>query len=158
MIVRDRRRAGGRVPERKGGADPIENELFGEISPLASSNNVVYSVAMGLTTILALAVLGSLELVAFYYLWRTNRRIDALEKELRDEIAATRAEMDQRTSALNQRLDEMRESIRAANQRLDETVEARRLQEDLHDINDQVQCLRTPSGMSKRVRRTDHRQ
>ena len=117
---------------------------------------------MGLTTILTLAVLGLLEVLAFVYLWRTNRRLDAVAQKLEAEIAATRAELEEKCRALNQRIDEMteemRERIRAANQRLDETIETQRLLDDLEDINDRVRCMRTPGGMSKRVRRTDHRQ
>ena len=120
---------------------------------------------MGLTTTIALAVLGLLELVAFFYLWRTNRRLDAVTEELRVEIAASRAELEERCRELNERIDEvtwvteeMKERIRVANQRLDETIETQRLVDDLNDINDRVQCLRNPGGMSKRVRRSDHRQ
>lgn len=117
---------------------------------------------MELTTTLALAVLGFLEVLAFVYLWRTNRRLDAVTEELRAEMAATRAELEEKCRALNQRIDEMteemRKRIRDANQRLDETIETQRLLDDLDGINDRVQCLRTPGGMSKRVHRTDHRQ
>lgn len=117
---------------------------------------------MPLTTTLILAILGLLELVAFVYVWRTNRRLDAVTTELRAEIAANRRELDEKCEALNRRIEEvteeMRERIGAANRRLDETIEAQRLLEDLEDINDRVMCLRTPGGMSKRVRRTDHRQ
>ena len=117
---------------------------------------------MGLTTILALSVLGLLEVLAFVYLWRTNRRIDAVTQELRAELADTRAELEVKCRALNKRIDEMteemRERIRAANQRLDERIETQRLLDDLSEINDRVQCLRTPGGMSKRVHRSDHRQ
>ena len=117
---------------------------------------------MELTATLILAVLGLLELVAFAYVWRTNRRLDAVAEELQAEIAANRRELDQKCRALSRRIEEvteeMRERIGAANRRLDETIEAQRLIEDLNDINDRVMCLRTPGGMSKRVRRTDHRQ
>lgn len=47
--------------------------------------------------------------------------------------------------------------LEAATRRLDETNETQRLMEDLKDINDRVMCLRTPGGMSKRVRLDDHR-
>ena len=117
---------------------------------------------MAIPTTLILAVLALLELVAFVYIWRTNRRLDAVTEELRAEIAANRRELDEKCRALSRRVDElteeMRERIGAANRRLDETIEAQRLIEDLKDINDRVMCLRTPGGMSKRVRRTDHRQ
>ena len=117
---------------------------------------------MALTTIFMLAVLALLELVAFVYVWRTNRRLDAVAEELRAEIAANRRELDEKCRALSRRVDEvtedLQERINAANRRLDETIEAQRLLEDLSDINDRVMCLRTPGGMSKRVRRTDHRQ
>ena len=117
---------------------------------------------MALTTTLILVVLGLLELVVFVYAWRTNRRLDTVTEELGSEIAANRRELDEKCRALNRRIDEiteeMRERIGAANRRLDETIEAQRLLEDLKDINDRVMCLRAPGGMSKRVRRTDHRQ
>ena len=116
---------------------------------------------MAVTTTLILAVLGLLELVAFVYVWRTNRRLDTVAGELRAEIDANRRELDEKCRALSRRIEEvteeMRERIGAANRRLDETIEAQRLLEDLRDINDRVRCLRTPGGMSKRVRRTDHR-
>lgn len=117
---------------------------------------------MAIPTTLILAVLALLELVAFVYIWRTNRRLDAVAEELHAEIAANRRELDEKCRALNRRIEEvteeMRERIGDANRRLDETIEAQRLLEDLEDINDRVMCLRTPGGMSKRVRRTDHRQ
>ena len=113
---------------------------------------------MGLSTISALTVLGILEVVAFAYLWRTNRRLDALRKEMKAEIAATRAELEEKCRELNQRIDETRERIRVTNQRIDETIETQRLVDDLYYIDGGVQCLRTPGGVSKRVRRSDHRQ
>ena len=117
---------------------------------------------MALTSTLILGVLGLLELVAFVYIWRTNRRLDAVAEELHAEMAANRRELDEKCRALSRRIDEvteeMRERIGAANRRLDETIEAQHLIEDLKDMNDRVMCLRTPGGMSKRVRRTDHRQ
>lgn len=117
---------------------------------------------MALTSTLILAVLGLLELVAFVYIWRTNRRLDAVAEELRAEMDANRRELDAKCRALSRRIDEvtedMRERIGAANRRLDETIEAQHLLEDLKDMNDRVMCLRAPGGMSKRVRRTDHRQ
>ena len=109
---------------------------------------------MNFTTILALFVLG-IEVIAFYFLWRTNQRLITIRAELR-------AEIDERCRLLNERIDqvraEMQESIQAANQRIDETIEAHRLLDDLDNINDRVQCLRSPNGLSKRVRRSDHRQ
>ena len=117
---------------------------------------------MALTTTLVLAVLALLELVAFAYIWRTNRRLDAVAEELRAEVATNQRELDEKCRALSRRIEEiteeMRERIGAANRRLDATIETQRLLEDLNDINDRVMCLRTPGGMSKRVRRTDHRQ
>ena len=117
---------------------------------------------MPLMITLTLAILGLLELVAFVYLWRTNRRLDAVTADLRAEIATNRRQLDEKCQALSRRIEEvteeMRERIGAANRRLDETIEAQHLLEDLKDINDRVMCLRTPGGMSKRVRRTDHRQ
>ena len=117
---------------------------------------------MGLMTTIALAVLALLEVAAFLYLWRTNRRIDAVTEELQAEIASTRRRLEEKCHALDRRVDEMveemRERIRAANRRIDERVEMQHLLDDLNDINDRVRCLKTPGGMSKRVRRSDHRQ
>ena len=99
-----------------------------------------------------------LTLVAWAYLWHTRRQFAAFSERL--DVA--QREMDEMCSALDRRIDEvveeMRERIEAANRRIDETIEIQRFIEDLTDINDRVQCLRTPGGMSKRVRRTDHRQ
>ncbi len=113
-------------------------------------------------TILALVVLGILEIVAFYYLWRTNRRIDALDEELRFEIAVLRTELDEKCRAMDRRIEEwareMEDRIRAAYPFLAESSDLRGLLSDLHAVNDGVQCLKTPGGISKRMRRSDHRQ
>ncbi len=109
---------------------------------------------------LALAFLALLQGIAYYYLWRTNRRLDAVTIELREEIEASRREMEEMYAAMSRYVDEvaeeMRQRIRAANQKLDETIETNRLMEELNDRT--AHCLRAPHGMSKRVRRSDHRQ
>ncbi len=113
-------------------------------------------------TILALVVLGALEVVAFYYLWRTNRRLDALDEELRFEIVVLRSELDEACRAMDRRLNELAEEIeeriRSADPLLAESIGIRGLLGDLPAVNDGVQCLRTPGGTSKRMRRSDHRQ
>ena len=109
---------------------------------------------------LALAFLALLQGIAYYYLWRTNRRLDAVTIELREEIEASRREMEGMYAAMSRHVDEiaeeMRERIRAANRKLDETIETNRLMEELNDRT--AHCLRAPDGMSKRIRRSDHRQ
>lgn len=114
---------------------------------------------MDLTIGFALVLLGLLQVVALFYLWRTNRRLDAVTAELREEIEATNRRIDEMHVAMSEHVDEvaeeLRERLRAANRRLDETIETNSL---IEDLSNPVLCLRAPGGVSRRVRRSDHRQ
>ena len=152
--------AGSPVPTTDTAAgEPTSNLRFRSTNPLNPLTRHRRIAGMNLTIALAFALLGLLQMVAFVYLRRTNRRLDALTVEIREEIAAGRQEMQEMCRATNQRLEEvaeeMRERIRAANRRLDESIEARRL---IDDITDPVHCLKAPGGTPKRLRRSDHRQ
>ena len=110
-------------------------------------------------TIGFVVVLGLLEVLALFYLWRTNRRLDTVTAELREEIDATIRCLKETHLAMSEHVDEVVEELwerlRIANQRLDRVIEAAGMAED---VSDQTVCFRGLGGKSRRLRRSDHRQ
>ncbi len=112
--------------------------------------------------VLALVVLGGLEIAAFYYLWKTNRRLDAVAEELRARIDAARSELDEKCRILNRRIDELAEELRertgSSYPFLEEGVGIDGRLGDPRDVPVATQCVRAPGGLSRKMRRSDHRQ
>ena len=112
---------------------------------------------MGSALTLSLVALGVTQAFAFIYLWRTNRRIDALSAEVKQQIEAASKRMDETSHYINRHLqefaDEMSEQMRATHEQAGEPDHVDRIAE----LGAKVLCIRT-AGRSRRLRRSDHRQ
>lgn len=110
---------------------------------------------MDATTILWIAVIGLLEAFALFYLWKTNRRLNVLFDEMREGFAEADREIEELRAEVEERLEELQERLRAANLRLDESIMTNSI---IEDLDAQITCFRTPGGIPRRRRRSDHRQ
>ena len=110
---------------------------------------------MDVTIGFALVVLGFLQIVSLFYLWRTNRRLDTVTNELREEMEVTGRRIDEMHLAVREQVEDLEEQLHAANRRLDDTIEATLM---IEVMSDRSACARAPGGKSRRLRRSDHRQ
>lgn len=110
---------------------------------------------MDATTTAWIVLIGLFEAMALFYLWKTNRRLNALFEEMREGFDKADREIEELRAEVDERLEELQEKLRAANSRLDESILTSSI---IEDIDAQITCLRTPGGVPRRRRRSDHRQ
>lgn len=107
------------------------------------------------TTLTWILILGLLEVFTLVYLWTTNRRMNALFEEMREGFDKADREIEELRAEVDERLEELQEKLRAANLKLDESILTNSI---IEDLDAQITCLRTPGGIPRRRRRSDHRQ